>query len=71
MIRTFMCLADKDQYETPNTEEYRNLLVLGLGECKLSVPEESSENEIRRMIITQFPKLKDAGGFQLMYAESR
>ena len=43
----------------------------GLGEVKISVPEESNEMEIRDLVVETFPKLIDAGGFELMYAEPR
>ena len=70
-VRKFVCLADKDQSCTPHFEEYRELLIAGSGESKLSIPEEADEEEIRKIILQNFPTLKDGGGFKLMYAESR
>ena len=66
-----MCLSDKDQSETHDAEEQRDLLLADLGEVKITVPEESDELEIRDPIMETFPKLLDAGGFELMYAEPR
>lgn len=69
--KKFVCLADKEQTETPDSEEQRELLMAGLGEEKIRIPEDSNEMEIRRMISEKFPKLHSAGGFDLMYAEPR
>ena len=57
ITRKFLCLSDKDQSETPDAEEQRELLMAGLGEVKISVPEESNEMEIRDLVIETFPKL--------------
>ena len=61
ITRKFLCLSDKDQSETPDAEEQRELLMACLGEVKISVPEESDEMEIRDLVIETFPKLIDAG----------
>ena len=65
----FVCLSDKDQSETPDAEEQRDLLLADLGEVKITVPEESDELEICNLIMETFSKLLDAGGFELMYPE--
>ena len=64
-------MSDKDQSETPDAEEQRELLMTGLKEVKISVPKESNEMEIRDLIMETYPKLIDAGGFELVYAEPR
>ena len=66
-----MCLADKEQYDVPDREEQRELLVAGLGEVKVAVPENAKEKDVRDLLTEIFPKLKDSGGFELMYVESR
>ena len=71
LTRKFVCLADKEQLEVPDREEQRNLLVAGLGEVKVAIPEDSNENNVRDLLIETFPKLKEIGGFELMYVESR
>ena len=71
ITRKFLCLSDMDQSEIPDAEEQRELLMAGLGEVKISVPEESNEMKIRDLVIETFPKLMDAGGFELMYAQPR
>ena len=37
IIRKFVCLSDKEQLETPDAEEQRELLMVGLGETKKPV----------------------------------
>jgi hypothetical protein len=69
--RKFVCLSDKDQHEVPEREEMRKLLVHGLGEVKVAIPEDANEKAIRDKLIETFPKLKDSGGFELMYVECR
>ncbi|CAB4009412.1 G2 M phase-specific E3 ubiquitin- ligase-like [Paramuricea clavata] len=71
ITRKFVCLADKEQYEIPDREEQRELLVAGLGEVKIAVPEHANEKDVRDLLIETFAKLKDCGGFELMYAETR
>lgn len=71
VIRKFFCLADKEQLESPDREEQRDLLSAGLGESKVSVPHDASEKDVRDLLIKTFPKLKEAGGFELMYVETR
>ena len=71
LTRKFVCLSDKDQQEVPEREEMRELLVHGLGEVKVTIPEDANEKTIRNKLIETFPKLKDSGGFELMYVECR
>eukprot|EP00794_Sanderia_malayensis_P018367 gene18367-20214_t len=71
IVRKFVCLADKEQADAPDCEEHRQLLMAGLGEMKLSLPEEAEESDIRATLAAKFPKLEFAGGFELMYSESR
>ena len=71
VIRKFVCLADKEQTTVPDREDQRELLVARLGEIKVSVPEDTNETGVRDLLINVFPKLKESGGFELMYVESR
>lgn len=71
VTRKFFCLADKEQLESPDREEQRELLSAGLGEVKVTVPENADEKDVRDILLKTFPKLKDAGGFELMYVETR
>ena len=71
LTRKFVCLSDKDQLEVPEREEMRELLVQGLGEVKVIIPEDANEKAIRDKLVETFPKLKDSGGFELMYVECR
>ena len=71
ITRKFFCLADKDQFEVPEREDQRQLLVAGLGEYKVSIDEDANEDAVRERLVDIFPKLKDSGGFELMYVECR
>ena len=71
IVRKFLCLSDKEQSEALDAEEQRELLMVGLGEKKISIPEEASEVEIRDRLLENFLQLRAAGGFDLMYAEPR
>ena len=63
LTRKFVCLSDKDQQEVPEREEMRELLIHGLGEVKVAIPEDANEKARN--------KLKDSGGFELMHVECR
>ena len=67
----FGCLADKEQCDVPDREEQRELLVAGLGVVKVAVLENAKGKDVRGLLCEIFPKLKDSGRFELMYAESR
>ena len=71
IVRKFVCLVDEEQAESPDREEQRDLLAAGLRETKISVPEEAGEKDMRELLIKTFPKLKESGGFELMYVETR
>ena len=49
IICKFLCLSDKDQSETPDAEEQRELLMASLGEVKISVPEDLNEMEFETL----------------------
>ena len=57
VTRKFVCLGDNGQMEIPSVQEKRELFLFGLDEKKIAMPVISS------------PKLSDAGGFELLYAE--
>lgn len=61
ITQKFVCLADKEQSESPDREEQRDLLGTGLGETKVSVPEEACEKEICELLIKAFRKLNESG----------
>ena len=71
IVRRFVCLADKKQVESPDAEQHRLLLMSGLGELKLSIPEDANEQSIRAVLLSNFPKLAMADGFDFMYVETR
>ena len=64
----FVCLASKDGVKVPTSMGGKEeLLLAGLGEKKLVIPDvDCTTCEFHDVIITAFPKLKDAGGFELL-----
>lgn len=69
VIRKFVCLSDKDQLEIPTAQEKRDLFVCGLGEKKVQLPLNGDYVDLRATLRKEFPKLSDAGGIELMFAE--
>ena len=63
---TFVCLANIDQKTVPDSQERADLLLAGLGEKKITLDEFSHSQEIYSELIFQFPKLSQAGGFELL-----
>ena len=63
----FFCLAESDQDTVPSTVAAKEALVQSvLGEKKVEVEEELSPQQFKEVIIENFPKLKDSGGFELL-----
>ena len=64
----FICLASKDMRRVPGSiGEKEELIEAGLGEKSVFIPDvECSAQEFKETLITEFPKLADAGGFELM-----
>ena len=63
----FVCLADKDQHHVLSSVGAKEILVqAGLGEKKVELYEDFSAYEFQQKIIQSFPKLQNAGGFELM-----
>jgi hypothetical protein len=61
-----LCLANVDQKTVPDSQERADLLLAGLGEKKIALDEFSHSQEIYSELIFQFPKLSEAGGFELL-----
>ena len=61
------CLADKNCVRVPCTPSSREVLIeAGLGPKTFSVPLSSSGEEFQEMIVSNFSKLSDGGGFNLL-----
>ena len=63
---TFVCLASKEQDAIPDSQERASLLLAGLGEKKITFDEYCNHQEINSELTFQYPKLADAGGFELL-----
>lgn len=64
----FVCLASKDRQRVPCTiGEKEELIEAGLGERSVCIPDvECSAQVFKETLVAEFPKLADAGGFELM-----
>lgn len=63
----FFCLADTGQNRIPTTASAKLLLEeAGLGEKKVTVPMDSSPEAFHALLLSSFPKLKSAGGIELL-----
>ena len=69
VTRKFVCLADKTQADVPTVQEKRELFLGGLGEKKIALPVDGEFPRLHAVLVDSFPRLADAGGFELMYAE--
>ena len=70
IVRRFVCLADKEQIEAPDSEEQGELLTAGVGEAKLALLGDFCVKDLRELLLASFIKLDKAEGFELMYAEA-
>ena len=61
---TFVCLADRDTDEVPDSSERAQLQLAGLGEKRFPIAVDVDANELQ--LVYQYPKLKDAGGYELL-----
>ena len=64
----FVCLASKDRQRVPcSIAEKEELVEAGLREKSVFISNvECTAQEFKETLITEFPKLADAGGFELM-----
>jgi hypothetical protein len=64
----FVCLCNTSDERVPTTASARETLFLaGLGERKVQVPDiDCNTEEFREILMTEFPKLRNCGGFELL-----
>ena len=62
-------MADKSQTDVPTVQEKRELFLGGLGEKKIALPVDGEFPRLHALLVDSFPRLSDAGGFELMYTE--
>ena len=67
-IHTYVCLSRRKQETIPDAAERTALKLAGLGEKKFAVYAYSTAGELAREFYEEFPKLQDAGGFELLRA---
>ena len=66
---TFVCLAFTDQDLIPESSERAWLHLAGLGEKKIQLSIDSDAHSIHSELFSQFPKLSNGGGYELLRAE--
>ena len=63
----FVCLANKDQTSVPLSDTDKiDLIEAGLGEKKIQIDLNYATMQFQSKILNEFPKLEDAGGFELL-----
>jgi hypothetical protein len=62
----FVCLSDIEQVKTPSAFERSKLLAAGLRLKKLTLSLTDDYDDVHYYIMEAFPKLKDAGGYELL-----
>ena len=65
---TFVCLANSSQDTVPDGDERASLQIAGLEEKKITFCSYSDAQEIYQELLYNFPKLSEAGGFELLRA---
>ena len=68
-VHKFFCLHRRDAERVPNSVEKTFLEEAGLGEKSLVILMNSSPDELRDIILAQFPKLKTSGGFEFLHCQ--
>ena len=68
---TFVCLSDPAQDEPPNAKLRAELQLAGLGEKRFALFLYGGADELHDELIEQYPKLADAGGYELLRLENK
>ena len=66
-----VCLAFSGQFVPPSPMEKAELSRAGLGPRKLSLNEYGDSREFHDAIVSAFPKLTSAGGYELMWTMTK
>ncbi len=65
----FVCVADTTQELVPDSDLRGRLMMAGLGEKKIQFTIDAEAQDINFELSSQFPKLRHAGGFELLRAQ--
>ena len=68
---TFVCLAETDQDIVPDPSDRASLQMAGLGEKKIQFDGDSDAHGIHEELLSQFPKLRESGGYELMRTQDK
>ena len=66
-----MCLAETDQDIVPDPSDRASLQMAGLGEKKIQFDGDSDAHGIHEELLSQFPKLRESGGYELMRTQDK
>ena len=61
---TFVCLASRNATSVPSSKTLLN--TAGLGEKKITFKEDADANDLYRKLLLVYPKLEEAGGYELL-----
>ncbi|XP_028407185.1 uncharacterized protein LOC114529572 [Dendronephthya gigantea] len=67
----FFCLSEKNQTNVPSRSEKIQLQNCGLGRKKLCLPSKADHSKLEEKLLEVYPKLSEAGGFQILRTGSR
>ena len=65
-----MCLSQKDKNKIPTRQEKMVLQKAGLGTKRICFLISDNEKDVQKKLEDEFPKLKNIGGFELLYCQS-
>jgi hypothetical protein len=66
----FCCLSNRSQTDVPGQDELLSLMRAGLGTKKLCFNADDSASSVSETIKSNYPKLQEAGGFELLILKS-
>ena len=67
----FICLSSKDADSPPDMQERASLQIAGLGEKRVSLNMYADAHDVYHELMSQFPKLSEGGGFELLRVNDR
>ena len=62
----FLCLSSRFHNQVPGLQEKENLRVAGLGEQRVQIGVQATALQLHEKLLMVFPKLKEAGGYELL-----
>ena len=63
---TFICCSATDQEQVPDANDRAKLQLAGLGEKRITFPQDANGRYFADTLVSVYPKLQGGGGFELM-----